>query len=103
MFDRHKPAGEWLYPLLGTLAFFLVSAIAVYALTSVWRDKAAAEPEAAKPSSDGLSAGEILDRRLASGEITIAEYDEIVAALARRHGASAAAAAAGKGTVRAVA
>lgn len=106
MFGRHKPAGEWFYPVLGTLALFLLTAIAVYVLTSVWRDKVAAatEPEVeAKPVNDGLSAGEILDRRLASGEITIAEYDELVAALARRQATSiaGAAAAAGNGVVRA--
>jgi uncharacterized membrane protein len=110
VFSRHKPAGEWLYPLVGTLAFFLISAIAVYVLTSVWREKTAVasepEPEAAKPAHDGLSAGEILDRRLATGEITIADYDQLVAALARRQAGTAAAApvvAAATGAVRAVA
>jgi hypothetical protein len=79
-------------------------------LTSVWREKTAIasepEPEAAKPAHDGLSAGEILDRRLATGEITIADYDQLVAALARRQAGTAAAApvvAAGTGAVRAVA
>jgi hypothetical protein len=111
---RHKPAGEWLYPLVGTLAFFLISAIAVYVLTSVWRERTAVasepevapEPETAKPAHDGLSAGEILDRRLAIGEITIADYDQLVAALARRQAGPAAAAhvvAAGTGAVRAAA
>jgi uncharacterized membrane protein len=86
MFGRHKAAGDWLYPLLGTLALFLVSAIAVYVLPGVWRDRAAAaEAEAQEPAAapDSRSAAEILDRRLALGEITVEQYDELTQALAR--------------------
>ncbi|HUB76297.1 MAG TPA: hypothetical protein VL977_04535 [Solirubrobacteraceae bacterium] len=93
MLGRGKPAGEWLYPLLGMLALFLLSAVAVYVLTSVWREHAApaGEPEAAAPKPGAtLAATEILDRRLASGEITIAEYDALSEALARGRARAAA-------------
>jgi uncharacterized membrane protein len=94
MFRRDTPAGDWLYPLISGLAVFLLAAIAVYVLTSVWRDRTAGlEEPPATPEVTGLSAAEILDRRLASGEITIAEYEQLAEVLGRRHAAAAGAAA----------
>jgi uncharacterized membrane protein len=94
--DRHSPAGNWLYPLISGLALFILAAAAVYVLTSLWRERTAdvgaAEPATAAapapPSPSSLSAVEILDRRLASGEITIEQYEQLDALLARRHTAA---------------
>lgn len=90
--DRHSPAGNWLYPLISGLALFILAAAAVYVLTSLWRERTAdvgaAEPAPAPASPSSLSAVEILDRRLASGEITIEEYEKLDALLARRHTAA---------------
>jgi uncharacterized membrane protein len=113
MFRRRMPAGDWLLPLISGLTVLILAAIAVYVLSSIWRGQAESSEEDAKPvpapGRDGLSALEILDRRLASGEITIAEYEELVEVLGRRHAAAAGAAAAvsngavSNGTVTAVA
>jgi len=97
VFRRPSPEGNWLYPLLGSLAVFVLVAIAVYVLTSIWRERTAAEGEqetASSPDAAGVAATaashlslapiEILDRRLAAGEITIEQYDEIVGVLNRR-------------------
>jgi uncharacterized membrane protein len=111
VFRRHTPAGDWLLPLISGVAVLILAAIAVYLLSSVWRGHSeagtddAAEPPAT-PDNTGLSAAEILDRRLASGEIAIAEYEELIEVLGRRHAAAAGAAAAvgngaGNGTVTA--
>jgi uncharacterized membrane protein len=96
--DRHSPAGNWLYPLISGLALFILAAAAVYVLTSLWRERTAdigvaetttAPAPASTPASpSSLSAVEILDRRLASGEITIEEYEKLDALLARRHTAA---------------
>ena len=90
--DRHSPAGNWLYPLISGLALFILAAAAVYVLTSLWRERSAdvgaAEPAPAPASPSSLSAVEILDRRLASGEITIEQYEQLDALLARRHTAA---------------
>lgn len=93
MSDRHSPAGNWLYPLISGLALFILAAAAVYVLTGLWRERTAdvgtGEPVTAPVSPSTLSAAEILDRRLASGEITIEEYEKLDAVLARRHTAAA--------------
>ena len=91
MFRRHIPAGNWVLPLVSGLTVLALAAVAVYVLSSVWRGGSGAGGLADSP---GLSAGEILDRRLASGEITVAEYEQISQALGRSHAESAAAAAA---------
>jgi hypothetical protein len=80
-------------------------AAAVYVLTSVWRERTASleDDETSTPMPPApaaasalatLSAAEILDRRLASGEITIEEYQKVAEVLERRHAAPAAAASA---------
>ena len=86
---RQSPSAGWLYPLLGSLAVFAFVAIAVYVLTSMWRERATAaeeEPvaETATATILTLTPIEILDRRLAAGEITIEQYDELNVVLNRR-------------------
>jgi uncharacterized membrane protein len=94
MFRRHLPAGNWVLPLVSGLTVLILAAIAVYVLSSVWRDTAGGEDGASTPPDHGgLSAAEILDRRLAGGEITIAEYEQLAEVLGRRHAAAAGAAA----------
>jgi uncharacterized membrane protein len=100
MFRRHakddsKESG-WLYPLLGSLALFVFVAIAAYVLTSMWRERTttlSAEPEEmaepADPTILELTPIEILDRRVAAGEITIEQYDELVGVLNRRFASTA--------------
>ena len=100
MFRRHSPEGSWLYPLLGSLAVFVFVAIAAYVLTSMWRERTAemtgeqeeAETDVPAPAPTTLlelTPIEILDRRLAAGEITIEQYDELTTVLNRRFTASA--------------
>jgi uncharacterized membrane protein len=101
VFRRHEAEGNWLYPLLGSLALFVFVAIALYVLTSIWRERVAAlageqdaQPDtagvaAAAASSLSLTPIEILDRRLAAGEITIEQYDELIGVLNRRYAAAA--------------
>lgn len=105
VFGRDSPAGNWLYPLISGLAVFLLAAIAVYVLTSVWRERTAAGAVSDEAPTDdaGISAGEILDRRLAAGEITIAEYEQVAEVLSRRHAQAASGAAATNGSVTAAA
>ncbi len=109
MFNRDSPAGNWLYPLISAIALLVLTSAAVYALTNLWRENTeglGAEPATPAPDpsptpapSPGAptphaeSPAEILDRRLALGEITIAEYEKLVEVLARRHAAPGAAAA----------
>lgn|GEM_PF-2815225 len=102
----HKPAGDWLYPLISALAVFILAAAAVYLLTSAWRERTKDVPsDVPAPPLSSLSALEILDRRLASGEITVEEYEKLIEVLARRHavpvaaGAAATAATNGAATV----
>jgi hypothetical protein len=111
-FNRQSAVGNWLYPLASAIAVFFLAAVAVYVLTNVWREHAEglgvaddAAPEA-DPSADAApeptaapavatsnrSAGEILDCRLAAGEISIKEYEKLAAALTKRHTAAASAA-----------
>jgi uncharacterized membrane protein len=113
MFRRRMPAGDWLLPLISGLTILILAAVAVYVLSSIWRGQTEASEDDATPvpapDHTGLSAVEILDCRLASGEITIAEYEELVEVLGRRHAAAAGTAGAvsngatSNGTVTAVA
>ena len=90
-----SPSGKWLYPLLGSLAVFAFVVIAVYVLTGMWRERAEAATEDETPQETPtatiltLTPLEILDRRLAAGEITVESYDELTTVLNRRFAASA--------------
>ena len=100
MFRRHLPAGNWVLPLVSGITVLVLAALAVYVLSSVWRGQIAEDEADAGTFSDdpGVSAADILDRRLASGEITIAEYEQLAEVLSRRHTAAAGAAANGAAT-----
>ncbi len=103
MFGRHSPAGNWLYALISTIAVFALASVAVYVLTNVWREHAdglegeeatsAPAPEPTPSAPQSRSAAEILDCRLAAGEITVTEYEQLAEVLGRRHAAPGAAAA----------
>jgi hypothetical protein len=101
MFRRQQSDGGWLYSLLASLAVVIVAAISVYVLTRVWREYAgqasADDDGSTAPGADAQGAAsylsltpfEILDRRLAVGEITVAQYDELTGVLNRRFAAAA--------------
>jgi uncharacterized membrane protein len=93
MFRRHLPEGNWYLPLISGLAVLILAAAAVYFLSSLWRERADGVSDLRSTADhEGASAFEILDRRLAAGEITLGEYEEIAAAIARRRSGAAAAA-----------
>jgi uncharacterized membrane protein len=63
---RHMSAGSWL-PIFGTVVILaLIVTVIIWLLSN----------RGARAKASAASAGEILDRRLASGEITSAQYDE---------------------------
>jgi hypothetical protein len=95
MFSREHPAGNWLYPLISAVAVCIIAAAAAWILSSRWREHAAAvaAPEPAPGAPPSLSAPEILDRRLAAGEITVEEYEHLLEVIGRRQAGAAAAAA----------
>jgi hypothetical protein len=97
MFSREHPAGNWLYPLISGVALCVVAAGVVWIVSSRWRERAAALAADAEPAmgaaAPNLTAGEILDRRLAAGEITVSEYEHLLQVIGRRHAVAGAAAA----------
>jgi len=72
MYGNHMGAGGWIFSIVGTL---IVTALVI--ATILWL--ASSRRESSQASSE--SAGAILDRRLASGEITSSQYDELRQAL----------------------
>jgi uncharacterized membrane protein len=68
MYGNHMGAGGWAFSIFGTLIV-----IALVIATILWL--ASSRREGSQASSE--SAGAILDRRLASGEITSSQYDEL--------------------------
>lgn len=73
--------GWWILMAIGMVLFWgLVIVGAIWALRSLRADRRS------PPAAPGSSAEEILDRRLAEGEIEIGEYRSRRAALERRGG-----------------
>jgi len=72
---NHMGAGDWIFSILGTIIFLgLIIGLIVWAV-SPHGDRGGSAP------ATGESAREILDRRLASGELTIEEYSQLREAL----------------------
>ncbi len=65
---NHMSTGGWIFSILGTFILVVLILAAVVWLASDRGDN---------PQASGQSSGEILDRRLASGEITAAQYREL--------------------------
>ena len=76
--NGHMSTGGWILSVLWTLIIIaLVGGGVVWLVTALGsRDKGAAPPEAS-----GESAREILDRRLAGGELTVEQYQQLREAL----------------------
>ena len=75
----HMSTGDWVFSILGTL---IVLALIIGLI--VWAFSAAggrSGPPSGASSPPGTSAREILDRRLASGELTVEEYEQLRATL----------------------
>jgi uncharacterized membrane protein len=67
----HMSTGDWVFSLLGTLIV-----LALIVATIVWLVSALTDRGSAATASTP-SAREILDRRLASGELTIEQYKQL--------------------------
>ena len=73
MYGNHMSGGGWAVSIIATLIIVVLIVAAIIWLASDRRDD--------QQASD-VSAGEILDRRLAMGEITSERYDELCERLA---------------------
>ena len=72
----HMSAGEWIFSILGTLIVVVVVILAIYWVVSAIGDRVREQPARG-------SARKILDRRLATGELTVEQYEQLRATLAR--------------------
>ncbi len=77
---EHMSTGGWVFTALWTLIILAILAAAIVWIVSALRDRAVSSTSADSPR-------EILDRRLASGEVTLEQYREMRAALGTRRGA----------------
>jgi uncharacterized membrane protein len=73
----HMSTGGWIFSVLATLIFLAL----IVALIS-WFLSATSTNTNANRGDDG-SAQEILDRRLASGELTVEQYEQVLDTLTR--------------------
>ena len=76
-FNGHMSTGGWIFSVLGLLILLALVVGLVAVLASTIGNRRAQEP--ANPES----AQQILDRRLATGEITIEQYERMHESLAR--------------------
>jgi putative membrane protein len=72
---NHMGTGDWVFSIFGTL---IILALIVGLI--VWLVSPSSRSDAS-PSAAGESAREILDRRLAGGEITVEQYRQLRGAL----------------------
>jgi len=71
---NHMSTGGWIFSILATLIFLaLVIGLIVWVVSPANRSESATKA--------GESARQILDRRLASGELTVDQYDQLRDAL----------------------
>jgi uncharacterized membrane protein len=68
---NHMTTAGWIFSIFGTLIIFALIVAAI-----VWIVSEAGNRGGGRDAS-GASPGEILDRRLASGEITVDQYDQL--------------------------
>ena len=68
---NHMTAGGWIFSILGTLIILALLVAATVWIVSQLGDRGGHR------TSSALSAREILDRRLASGEIALDQYDRL--------------------------
>jgi putative membrane protein len=68
---NHMSTGSWIFSIFGTLIILaLIVAAIVWIVSETGNRGSGRDASAASP-------GEILDRRLASGEITVDQYDQL--------------------------
>jgi uncharacterized membrane protein len=84
---QHMTTGGWIFMAMGMLILIVLAVVLVMWIVSQPR-KTGADPVA-----PGMSAREVLDHRLASGEITTDQYDQLRTRLDPHAGPSAAPAA----------
>jgi uncharacterized membrane protein len=70
-FNRHMSTGGWIFSILGTLILIGLVVGVILWLVSTLRNSATTG------QASGPSAREILDRRLASGELTIEQHQQL--------------------------
>jgi putative membrane protein len=68
----HMSTGGWIFSILATLIF-----LALMIALIVWLLSTATSANASRTGSGRDSAQEILDRRLASGELTVEQYQQL--------------------------
>lgn len=74
----HMSTGGWIFSVLATLIF-----IALIVALIAWFLSATSREDSGRDDTGGGSAQEILDRRLASGELTVEQYEQLRDTLAR--------------------
>jgi uncharacterized membrane protein len=74
-FGNHMGTGDWIFSILGTLIILgLIVGLIVWAVSP-------RSDRGSSAATTGESAREILDRRLASGELTVGQHAELREAL----------------------
>jgi uncharacterized membrane protein len=68
---EHMTTGGWIFMALGMLVLILLAVVLV-----VWVMSQQHKPDRSQ-IPPGMSAGEVLDHRLVSGEITADQYDQL--------------------------
>ncbi len=72
---NHMGTGDWIFSIFGTLIMLaLIVGLIVWLVSPNSRSDTS-------PTASRESAGEILDRRLASGELTVDQYQQLRSAL----------------------
>jgi putative membrane protein len=71
----HMSTGDWVFSLLGTLIVLALIVATIVWLVSTLSDRGRGT------NASAPSAREILDRRLASGELTVEQYEQLREAL----------------------
>lgn len=77
--NGHMTAGGWIFSILGMLAILLLVLAAVIWLV---RDSNRDGGRGGRPDAPSMAARDILDRRLASGEIDVERYEYLRQTLA---------------------
>jgi putative membrane protein len=74
----HMSAGGWIFSIFGTL---IILGLIVAAIAWLIGDRGGQAVSGGVQAASGESAREVLDRRLASGELDLEQYNQLRAAL----------------------
>jgi uncharacterized membrane protein len=72
---NHMTTWDWIFSSLGTLILLALVIVAIVSFVSAPSDRRGSD------AGSAASAREILDQRLASGELTVAQYEQLRATL----------------------